>query len=148
MKNTNTVMSIVSIFQPKWRLASEFFNEDEEHERRLSKAYEEHDNAPFRSASVLYTDAVRALNEDFKLAEWSKEKWREEQGYRALAPVGSHIVLRRKYIESAKLGMVIHDTMMVRVEQPYRWECIHVVYTDEEGSPFARQIKKRKHGMI
>ena len=61
----------------------------------------------------------------FQVKDLSEKKWREEQSYRASAPVGTRALLRRRFHET-----VIQDTMMIRVDD--QWACFHVFYTKEE----------------
>ena len=61
----------------------------------------------------------------FQVKDLGAKKWREEQGYRAAAPVGTRTLLRRRFHDT-----VIQDTMMIRMED--QWACFHVFYTKEE----------------
>jgi hypothetical protein len=72
-------------------------------------------------SSMLQIDPTRV----FQVKDLGEKKWREEQGYRATAPVGTRALLRRRFHET-----VIQDTMMIRLE--YAWACFHVFYTKEE----------------
>jgi hypothetical protein len=93
-----------------------------------------HESAPIQAPicirSPLCITAPRIL---------SDIRWREEQRYRLMAPVGSRILLRRSIQDG-----VVQDTMMIRVNTPYRWECMYVLYLDGEASPLPVPSKKRK----
>jgi len=144
-------MSIEIEHSTAWHPAAEILEEDEEYERQLEAAIRAHNEAPFKGATCYYTETVcpqggNPLQQSiFELKDYSEGKWRQEQGFRALAPVGTRVLLRRRAHDSVQLGTIIQDTMMIRVEQPYLWECLHVFYTQEEGTPLPLHTKKRKY---
>jgi hypothetical protein len=92
-------------------------------------------NAPIQERDVplstcLYSSRVSSMIQaaptlSFQVKDLTEKKWREEQGYRATAPVGTRALLRRRFHET-----VIQDTMMIRLE--HEWACFHVFYTKEE----------------
>ena len=136
------------------RPLAEVLDKETSYERQLELSIQEHNNSPFKSATCYYTETVYPLAKDgetrfpppqFSVNDYSEEKWREEQGCRVLVPMGTRVLLRRQQHESTELGTIIQDTMMFRVDQPYRWECLHVFYTQEEGTPFPIQTRKRKY---
>jgi len=139
-------MSIEIDHSVVWRPAAEVLAEDEEYERQLEAAIQAHNKALFKGASCYYTETVYPRGGEplqpplFDVKDYSEEKWRQEQGFRVLAPVGTRILLRRRIHAS-----IIQDTMMIRVEQPYLWECLHVFYTQTEGTPLPLHTKKRKY---
>lgn len=92
-------------------------------------------NAPIQEyaaplSTCLYSTRVSSMiqsnpTQTFQVKDLTEKKWREEQGYRATAPVGTRALLRRRFHDT-----VIQDTMMIRLE--YTWTCFHVFYTKEE----------------
>jgi hypothetical protein len=81
-------------------------------------------------STCLYSTHVSSMiqsnpTQTFQVKDLTEQKWREEQGYRATAPVGTRALLRRRFHET-----VIQDTMMIRFD--HSWACFHIFYTKEE----------------
>jgi len=137
-----------------WRPATEVLEEDEAHEMMRVKELANHAAAKFQGTTCVYTEGVyppsregevRPSPPSFELKELSEAEWKSVQRARLLAPIGTRSLLRRRFHDSDLLGKVIQDTMMVRVDNSYRWVCLHVFYTEKEGTPFPIETKKRKY---
>jgi hypothetical protein len=103
-------------------------------QRQYDAELEAHELATFKAPSCVCSP--RCMGVPRILPD---SRWREEQRYRLMAPVGSRILLRRSIQDG-----VVQDTMMIRVNAPYRWECTYVLYLDGEASPLPVPSKKRK----
>ena len=115
------------------------FAAEDSHVQKVKAAHREQEEAPFKVASCFYTEKVQSKN--FEVKDLSEQKWREAQQQRLLAPVGTRVLLRRRYHET-----VVQDTMMVRVNQMYRWECLHIFYVEDESTPLPVHAKMYKYG--
>jgi hypothetical protein len=128
-------MADMSIQLPSygWKGAAEYFAKEDDFQRQYDAEFAAHEKAPLKAPSCVYsncTSTPRVL---------SDSRWREEQRYRLMAPIGARVLLRR-----ANHSGVIQDTMMIRVNAVHRWECMYVLYLDGEASPVPVPSKKRK----
>ena len=116
-----------------WKAAVEYFAKEDEFQRQYDAELAAHESASLKSTSCVYSNCTS------KPRVLSDSRWREEQRYRLMAPIGARILLRRSHHSG-----VIQDTMMIRVNTAYRWECMYVLYLDGEASPVPVPSKKRK----
>ena len=116
-----------------WKAAVEYFAKEDEFQRQYDAELAAHESASLKSPSCVYSNCTS------KPRVLSDSRWREEQRYRLMAPIGARILLRRSHHSG-----VIQDTMMIRVNTAYRWECMYVLYLDGEASPVPVPSKKRK----
>ena len=123
------------MFDCIWRPAAEVVKEDEEFEKEMEKAIQEQDSAPYQPPRYLCTKRVQDIVQHFDIKEWSEKKWREAQEQRLLAPIGTRVLIRRRY-HSSSIGPILQDTIMIRVCRPHRWENVHVFYLQDEGTPY------------
>jgi hypothetical protein len=117
-----------------WKGAVEYFAKEDEFQRQYDAELVAHESASLKSPSCVYSDNCTS-----KPRVLSDSRWREEQRYRLMAPIGARILLRRSHHSG-----VIQDTMMIRVNAVHRWECMYVMYHDGEASPVPVPSKKRK----
>lgn len=116
---------------------------------RWEEERQAHEVALTRMASPLYLfseGVLTAAHSPYRFAqakELSYDEWKDEQYYRLMAPVGTRVLLRRRQQDHPE-GMMIYDTVMDRVDEPRRWDLVHVFYLAGETSPFPIPSKKRK----
>ena len=125
-----------------WRPAREVLDEEDSADH----------NVPFRPppcvyGSLLYPPAngehARPPTPLIEVKDFSANKWLKEQECRHRAPIGARVLLRRRFHELVA-GLVVQDTMMIRVDTPHKWDKYHVFYFNHEPSPLPLHTKKRK----
>ena len=125
-------MSIQMLPSLGWK-ATEYCIKDDDFQRQYDAELAAHEKAPLKPPTCISSDI------SITPRIFSDDRWREEQRYRLMAPIGSRILLRRAHHSG-----VIQDTMMIRVNALHRWECMYVMYLDGESSPVPVPSKKRK----
>jgi hypothetical protein len=113
---------------------------------------EEDSQVPFQPPTCIYGSTLYPISKEGQIQpptplidvkDFSAETWRKEQECRWNVPIGTRILLRRRIHDLVK-GVVIQDTMMIRVDEPHEWAKFHVFYFEHEPSPLPIQTKKRK----
>ena len=126
-----------------WRPAKEALEEDD---------LVLHDDA-FHTPICVYGSALYPLAKGegqiqppapiLEIKDFPIKTWLKEQEHRQHVPIGTRILLRRRFHNLVN-GLVIQDTMMIRVEKLHKWDNYHVFYFNHELSPLPIQTKKRK----
>ncbi len=128
----------MSINQIVWRPAKEVLDEE--------------DALAFQPPKCVYGSMLYPLAKEgevqppapiIDINDFPAKKWLKEQEYRRNVPFGTRILLRRRFHDLVS-GLVIQDTMMIRVDESYEWDKYHVFYFNREPSPLPIHTKKRK----
>jgi hypothetical protein len=129
----------IEIDNTVWRPANEVLDEDE-----LDHAYQPPTHL---YGSILYPRSAEGHVQPpiplIEVNDFSSKKWYNEQEHRSNAPIGTRVLLRRRFHDLVS-GVVIQDTMMIRVDELHQWDKYHVFYYEHEPSPLPIYTKKRK----
>ena len=89
-----------------------------------------------------------SLLPNIELQGYNDDQWIQIAQPFHMHPIPTRILVKRIPVPKHSSGYVIYDMIMTRTNNPYDWTVNHVLYDEEEESPFPLMTKKRKYDNI
>ena len=100
---------------------------------------------------VITSDSIRlnqALLPTIPLHPYNDDQWIQIAQPFHMHSIPTRILVERKVVPKKSKGYAIYDVIMSRSNNPYDWTVNHVLYEEEEDSPFPIFSRKRTYDQM
>jgi hypothetical protein len=119
----------------------------------------QHYDQPFTPSTIEYSITHRVITSDsirldqsslptIPLHPYNDDQWIQIAQPFHMYSIPTRILIERKVVPKKSKGNAIYDVIISRSNSPYDWTVNHVLYEEEEESPFSLFSRKRTYDQM